>query len=59
VINFLDDAAQGIANYSASLANEPTPAPFEGANSPTGSAGAIQLTGVPATASDPLAAHHL
>ena len=31
VTNFLEDAAQGTAAYSSSLASQPTPAPFEGA----------------------------
>jgi hypothetical protein len=60
VTSFLEDAAQGTAVYLASLANQPAPAPLKGADSATGSAGAVQLTGVPATPSDPmLAAHHL
>jgi hypothetical protein len=58
VTKFLEDAAQGIAIYSASLASQPTPAPFDvtPGTPPTGSAAAIQLIGVPATA-EPLAAH--
>jgi autotransporter passenger strand-loop-strand repeat protein len=59
VTNFLEDAAQGTAVYSASLASQPTPAPFEGAASATSSAAAVQLIGVAATPSDPmLAGHH-
>jgi hypothetical protein len=59
VTNFLEDAAQSTAVYSASLASQPTPAPFQGATSVASSADAVQLIGVPATLSDPmLAAHH-
>jgi hypothetical protein len=42
VINFLDDAAQGTAVYSASLAGQPAHAPFQGATL----AGGVQLVGV-------------
>jgi hypothetical protein len=50
VTNFLEDAAQGAAAYSASLASQPTHSPFQGevssvvlsSNGPT-----IQLVGVP------------
>jgi hypothetical protein len=39
VINFLEDAAQGTANYSQALASEPVAGPFQG--------GPVQLIGVP------------
>jgi hypothetical protein len=41
--NFLEDAAQGTAVYSASLSSQPTAAPFQGAT-----ASSIQITGVAA-----------
>jgi hypothetical protein len=55
--NFLEDAAQGTAVYSASLSSQPAHAPFQGASSATSSADAIQLTGIPVTSTDPLLAH--
>jgi hypothetical protein len=50
VINFLDDAAHGTAVYSASLASQPTHAPFQGAAtaSVASAANDVQLTGVAA-----------
>jgi hypothetical protein len=50
VTNFLEDVAQGTAIYSASLASQPTPAPFQGAalGHAAGAASAVQLTGVAA-----------
>jgi hypothetical protein len=49
-INFLEAAAQGIAVYSASLASQPTAAPFQGAALGHGAdaANAVQVTGVAA-----------
>jgi hypothetical protein len=46
VINFLEDAAQGTALYSASLASQPMHVPFQGAEA--ASASHVQLTGVAA-----------
>jgi hypothetical protein len=47
--NFLEDAAQGTAVYSASLASQPTPAPFQGATTASAAtASHAQLTGVAA-----------
>jgi hypothetical protein len=50
VTNFLEDAAQGIAVYSASLSSQPNHAPFQGAatTSVVGAASDVQLTGVAA-----------
>jgi hypothetical protein len=49
VTNFLEDAAQGTAVYSASLASQPTAAPFQGAASVSAAmAGSVQVTGVAA-----------
>jgi hypothetical protein len=51
VINFLKDAAQGTAVYSASLASQPTPGPFQGGAATASAASAandVQLTGVAA-----------
>jgi hypothetical protein len=47
-INFLKDAAQGTAVYGASLASQPTAAPFQGAAGPaiTAMGGDAQLVGV-------------
>jgi hypothetical protein len=52
-INFLEDAALGIAVYSASLSSQPTAAPFQGAATASAASAAsqVQLTGV-ATPSD-------
>jgi hypothetical protein len=49
-INFLEDAAQGTAVYSASLASQPNHAPFQGAAAASGAGAAsdVQLTGVAA-----------
>jgi hypothetical protein len=49
-INFLEDAAQGTAIYSASLSSQPNHAPFQGAAaaSAAGTASNVQLTGVAA-----------
>jgi hypothetical protein len=49
-INFLEDAAQGTAAYSASLASQPNHAPFQGAATASlaGAANDVQLTGVAA-----------
>jgi hypothetical protein len=49
-INFLDDAAQGTAVYSASLASQPTHAPFQGTATASAASAAsdVQLTGVAA-----------
>jgi hypothetical protein len=47
-INFLEDAAQGTAKYSASLGAQPTPAPFEQGASTASAANEAQLVGVPA-----------
>src|SRR5262249_32893054 len=52
--NFLEDAAQNIAVYSASLASQPTPAPVQGpatASPASTTADQVQLTGI-ATPSD-------
>jgi hypothetical protein len=49
-INFLKDAAQGTAIYSASLAAQPTPAPFEGSTSSAAAASPVELTGIPVDA---------
>jgi chitinase len=50
VINFLEDAAQGTALYSASLASQPMPAPFQGAAASVANpASQVQLTGVAAS----------
>jgi hypothetical protein len=46
--NFLEDAAQAHAIYSASLAAQPTPGPFEGAASSASAASPVQLAGIPA-----------
>jgi hypothetical protein len=48
--NFLEDAAQGIAVYSAPLSSQPTAAPFQGAAtaSVTTTADDVQVTGVSA-----------
>ena len=49
VTNFLEDAAQGTAVYSASLASQPTHAPFQGEASSTvlsSNDPAVQLVGV-------------
>jgi hypothetical protein len=48
--NFLEDAAQGTAIYSASLSSQPTAAPFQGAatGSVASAANDVQLTGVAA-----------
>jgi len=46
VTNFLEDAAQGTAVYSASLASQPTAFPFQGATSLASAASHVQLTGV-------------
>jgi hypothetical protein len=50
VTNFLEDAAQGTAVYSASLASQPTPAPLQGGTiaSTAGAASQVELTGVAA-----------
>ncbi len=50
VTNFLEDAAQGTAIYSASLSSQPTAAPFQGAAtaSVTTTASSIQVTGIAA-----------
>jgi VCBS repeat-containing protein len=50
-INFLEDAAQGTAIYSASLSSQPNHAPFQGAAtaSVASAANDVQLTGVAAT----------
>jgi hypothetical protein len=53
VINFLEDAAQGTATYSASLASQPTAAPFQAAAS-AASAAQVDLTGVAAHADHPI-----
>ncbi len=47
-INFLEDAAQGTAVYSASLSSQPNHAPFQGAAtaSVASAANDVQLTGV-------------
>ena len=48
-INFLEDAAQGTANYSAGLASQPNHVPFQGSTasaSVTSSDSNVQLTGV-------------
>jgi hypothetical protein len=49
-INFLEDAAQGTAVYSASLSSQPNHAPFQGAAtaSVASAANDVQLTGVAA-----------
>jgi hypothetical protein len=49
-INFLEDAAQGTAIYSASLSSQPTPAPFQGAATASiaSAASDVQVTGVAA-----------
>jgi hypothetical protein len=49
-INFLKDAAQGTATYSASLASQPTAVAFQGAAAAAGAGAAndVQLTGVAA-----------
>jgi hypothetical protein len=49
-INFLEDAAHGTAVYSASLASQPTAAPFQGAATASVASAAddVQLTGVAA-----------
>ena len=49
-INFLEDAAQGTAIYLASLSNQPSHAPFQGAATAAvaSAAGSVQLTGVAA-----------
>ncbi len=47
VTNFLEDAAQGSAVYSASLSSQPTAAPFQGAATPS-AATTVQVTGVAA-----------
>jgi hypothetical protein len=49
-INFLDDAAQGSAIYSAPLSSQPTPAPFQGeaTASVASTASHVQVTGVAA-----------
>jgi hypothetical protein len=48
--NFLEDAAQGTAIYSASLASQPTAAPFQGATSESSATAAsqVQVIGVAA-----------
>jgi hypothetical protein len=48
--NFLEDAAQGTAIYSASLASQPNPTPFQGAAtaSVATTASHVQVTGVAA-----------
>ncbi len=48
--NFLEDAAQGTAIYSASLSSQPTAAPFQGSATPSvaSPASSIQVTGVAA-----------
>jgi hypothetical protein len=49
-MNFLEDAAQGTAIYSASLSSQPTAAPFQGAGiaSAVTTASHVQVTGVAA-----------
>jgi hypothetical protein len=49
-INFLEDAAQGTAIYSASLSSQPNHAPFQGAATASvgGAVNDVQLTGVAA-----------
>jgi hypothetical protein len=52
VINFLEDAAQGTAPYSAPLASQPMPAPFfqgAAAASVASAASHVQLAGVAAS----------
>jgi hypothetical protein len=47
VTNFLYDAAQGIAIYSASLTSQPSPGPFQGSTPSVSAANAnVQLMGV-------------
>jgi hypothetical protein len=50
VINFLEDAVQGTALYSASLASQPMHAPFQGAAAASlaSAASHVELTGVAA-----------
>jgi hypothetical protein len=53
VTNFLEDAAQGTAVYGASLASQPTPAPFQGAATASAASTAssdshVQMTGIAA-----------
>jgi hypothetical protein len=51
VINFLEDATQGSAIYSAALASQPTASPFQGvAASAASAASFVQLIGVTAQA---------
>jgi len=50
VVNFLNNAAQGSAIYSASLSHQPVPFPFEGLSSVTvttiNPASSVGITGV-------------
>jgi hypothetical protein len=57
VTNFLEDAAQSTAVYSASLSNQQTPSPFEGAASAASAESQVQLTGVAAPADHMLMGH--
>jgi len=47
-IDFLDDAAQGTAIYSASFASQPTPALFQGQPTTSATASHVQVVGVAA-----------
>jgi hypothetical protein len=58
-VNFLEDAAQGTANYSASLATQLTAVPFQGATTASVAATAehVQLLGVAATSDHAIVWH--
>jgi hypothetical protein len=47
-IDFIDDAAQGTAIYSASFASQPTPALFQGQPTTSATVSHVQVTGVAA-----------